>query len=69
MHFHSVQIISEDPDGVWVTGLPNETNLITVGQEMVVAGERVDPDLQTFPLVRWLDRLPQAQEPAGNYNV
>ncbi|MEC7957143.1 MAG: efflux RND transporter periplasmic adaptor subunit, partial [Pseudomonadota bacterium] len=30
VHFHSVQIISEDPDGVWVTGLPNETNLITV---------------------------------------
>ena len=24
---------------------------------------------KTFPLVRWLDRLPQAQEPAGNYNV
>ena len=48
VHFHSVQIISEDPDGVWVTGLPNETNLITVGQEMVVAGERVDPDLQNL---------------------
>ena len=49
VHFHNVQIISDDPDGVWVTGLPNETTLITVGQEMVVAGERVDPDLQDLP--------------------
>lgn len=49
VHFHNVEIITDDADGVWVTGLPNETTLITVGQEMVVAGERVDPDLQTMP--------------------
>ena len=49
VHFHNVEIISDDSDGVWVTGLPNETTLITVGQEMVVAGERVDPDLQNLP--------------------
>ena len=65
-----MQIISEDSDGVWVTGLPNETNLITVGQEMVVAGERVDPDLQNLSAgALGSDRLPQAHEPAGNYNV
>ena len=46
VHFHTIEIISEEPDGVWVTGLPNQTTLITVGQEMVVAGERVDPDLR-----------------------
>ena len=49
VHFHNVEIITDDADGVWVTGLPNETTLITVGQEMVVAGERVDPDLQNIP--------------------
>ena len=49
VHFHNVEIITDDADGVWVTGLPNETTLITVGQEMVVAGERVDPDLQNMP--------------------
>ena len=48
VHFHNVEIITDDADGVWVTGLPNETTLITVGQEMVVAGERVDPDLQNM---------------------
>ena len=46
VHFHNIEIITEGPDGVWVTGLPNETALITVGQEMVVAGERVDPDFR-----------------------
>ena len=46
VHFHNVDIISEDSEGVWVTGLPNETAVITVGQEMVVAGERVDPDFR-----------------------
>ena len=46
VHFHTIEIISEGADGVWVTGLPNQTTVITVGQEMVVAGERVDPDLR-----------------------
>ena len=46
VHFHNIEIITEGPDGVWVTGLPNETAIITVGQEMVVAGERVDPDFR-----------------------
>ena len=46
VHFHTIKIITEGPDGVWVTGLPNQTTVITVGQEMVVAGERVDPDLR-----------------------
>jgi multidrug efflux system membrane fusion protein len=46
VHFHRIEIISEGPDGVWVTGLPHQTTVITVGQEMVVAGERVDPDLR-----------------------
>ena len=48
VHFYNVEIVSDDSDGVWVTGLPNETALITVGQEMVVAGERVDPDFQNL---------------------
>ena len=46
VHFHNIEIITEGPEGVWVTGLPNETAIITVGQEMVVAGERVDPDFR-----------------------
>lgn len=41
VEFHNVRIVREEPDGVWVTGLPPVTTLITVGQELVVAGERV----------------------------
>ena len=44
--FYTVKIIAEDKDGVWVTGLPNVSDVITVGQELVVTGERVDPVFQ-----------------------
>ena len=39
--FHSVKIISDTADGVWVSGLPEEVTLITVGQEYVRAGQYV----------------------------
>ena len=45
VEFYTVNVIAEDSDGVWVTGLPNKTKIITVGQELVVSGERVDPVL------------------------
>jgi multidrug efflux system membrane fusion protein len=41
--FHPVRIIEDGPEGVWVTGLPRTTRLITVGQEFVVAGQLVEP--------------------------
>ncbi len=40
--FNPVRIVAETPDGVWVTGLPDSVTLITVGQEFVRAGDRVD---------------------------
>ncbi len=42
VEFHLVGIVREDQDGVWVTGLPDPATLITVGQELVVAGEEVE---------------------------
>ncbi|MCC2111854.1 MAG: efflux RND transporter periplasmic adaptor subunit [Hyphomicrobiales bacterium] len=41
--FWPVKIIAGEKDGVWVTGLPDEVRLITVGQEYVKAGAVVDP--------------------------
>lgn len=41
--FHPVAIVDTDQDGIWVTGLPAEVTLITVGQEYVSAGEKVRP--------------------------
>lgn len=43
VNFRPVEVIEDGPDGVWVTGLPAITRLITVGQEFVVAGDIVEP--------------------------
>ncbi len=41
VHFVNVQIIGDQSDGVWVTGLPETNRLITIGQQYVVSGEHV----------------------------
>lgn len=41
--FRPVEIIADEPDGVWLGGLPESIRLITVGQEFVLDGERVEP--------------------------
>ncbi|MFT5710922.1 MAG: multidrug efflux system membrane fusion protein [Halioglobus sp.] len=41
--FQTVQIIEDGVEGVWITGLPSTTRLITVGQEFVSDGELVEP--------------------------
>ena len=42
VEFHHVTVVRETKDGIWVTGLPNEIELITVGQEMVADGDKVE---------------------------
>lgn len=49
VEFHAVRIIDEGMEGVWVVGLPNKVNIITVGQEEVFSGQEVRVDLT--PLV------------------
>jgi multidrug efflux system membrane fusion protein len=46
VEFHTVQIVREDTDGVWITGLPRIATVITVGQELVVPGELVEVDYE-----------------------
>jgi len=41
--FHSVEIISTNSDGAWVTGIPDKTRVITLGQGFVNAGDLVEP--------------------------
>ncbi len=41
VRFLPVQIVSDGPDGMWVSGLPDRLNVITVGQSFVTDGERV----------------------------
>ncbi len=39
--FFPVTIINDSPQGVWVTGLPAQIDVIVIGQEYVVDGRRV----------------------------
>jgi multidrug efflux system membrane fusion protein len=41
VHFKPINIVSDGPDGMWVTGLPDGTAVITVGQEFVSEGSKV----------------------------
>lgn len=41
--FREVTLVRDTIDGVWVTGLPQEVNIIVVGQEYVIDGVEVAP--------------------------
>jgi len=43
VEFHKVKIVKTESNGAWVTGLPNEVTLITLGQGFVNPGEEVEP--------------------------
>jgi multidrug efflux system membrane fusion protein len=45
--FRPVEILRDDENGVWVTGLGNEVNVIVVGQEYVSEGSRLKATPQT----------------------
>lgn len=41
--FHPVEVVKTESQGAWVTGIPDQVNLITLGQGFVNAGELVQP--------------------------
>ena len=41
VRFHPVTLVEDQTDGVWITGLPPESDIISVGQEFVREGEKV----------------------------
>ena len=43
VEFNKVSIIHSDPDGVWVSGLPEQANIIIVGQGFVNIGDETKP--------------------------
>ena len=47
VHFYPVRIVSDSSDGVWVSGLPDSVTVITVGQEYVVPGQKVQVSLES----------------------
>lgn len=42
VHFYPVDILKSERDGIWLGGLPESIELITVGQGFVRAGEKVE---------------------------
>lgn len=42
VEFHAVTIVKDTRDGIWVTGLPPKIDIITVGQEYVLPGQKVN---------------------------
>ncbi|MEX2311426.1 MAG: efflux RND transporter periplasmic adaptor subunit [Rhodospirillales bacterium] len=43
VRFMPVTLLDGTPEGAWVHGLPDRTRIITVGQEFVVEGQKVEP--------------------------
>ncbi|MCR9151338.1 MAG: efflux RND transporter periplasmic adaptor subunit [Rhodobacteraceae bacterium] len=41
--FYEIAVVRAESDGVWVTGLPEAAQIITIGQGFVRTGETVDP--------------------------
>lgn len=39
--FHAIDIVKTQSDGAWVTGIPDDANIITLGQGFVNTGEKV----------------------------
>ena len=43
VRFARTRTIDEDADGIWVTGLPDNTRIITQGQDFVAVGTKTNP--------------------------
>jgi multidrug efflux system membrane fusion protein len=49
VEFHAVTIVATEADGVWLAGLPPSVTFITVGQDFVTAGQKVEPVPESAP--------------------
>lgn len=58
--FYPVTIVRAQTDGLWVTGLPDQLRLITVGQGFVSRGETVIPkEAELLDIAKGLEEKPQ----------
>ncbi|WP_225972749.1 efflux RND transporter periplasmic adaptor subunit [Paracoccus jeotgali] len=66
--FHKIDIVRAQTDGIWVAGLPDEAQIISIGQGFVNDGETVDPqpeqDGDDLPAVQPAPNTPEAAAPA-----
>jgi len=47
--WHNITILDDEGSGAWITGLPDVVRIITVGQELVIPGEQVEPIFEQAP--------------------
>jgi len=49
--FHAINVVKTESAGAWVTGIPDNVNIITLGQGFVIPGEKVQtvPDPEQAP--------------------
>ena len=40
--FQPIQLIDDTPEGLWIAGLPDKVTIITVGQDYVIDGQKVE---------------------------
>ena len=45
VEFHKIAIVRAQTDGIWISGLPDQTQIISIGQGFVNDGETVDPQV------------------------
>ena len=57
VEFHKISIVRAQTDGIWVSGLPDSAQIISIGQGFVNDGESVDPQPERG------ENLPAAQDP------
>lgn len=59
--FTPIELARSEPDGVWITGLPATSSIITVGQGYVSAGQEVKPILAEPDTALAAERVQGAQ--------
>ena len=42
MEFYQINVVSDTNEGMWISGIPNNSNIIVVGQEYASVGEEVN---------------------------
>jgi len=51
VQFHEIQLVADTPEGMWLGGLPELLTIISIGQEFVKVGQKVEPVPTSSPAV------------------
>ena len=67
VEFHKIAIVRAQTDGIWISGLPDQAQIISIGQGFVNDGETVDPQTDDAALdMPAQEPVPGAPEPQAD---